>query len=109
MSAVLLVFDYPDHNTLGLRPPQGHMHGGGSLSRRGVLTDPIGYSQLNEGGRVRIGRLGVGMESTRLGEVRGIKDPEAFGSDFTGVTVPQASPSDVKGEEEELGAGGRDG
>jgi hypothetical protein len=37
---------------------------------------------------VRTGRLGVGIESTGLGGVRGVEAPEASGSDFTGVTVP---------------------
>jgi hypothetical protein len=33
--------------------------------------------------------------------------PEASRSDFTGVTIPQASSSDVKGEGAEQGASGR--
>jgi hypothetical protein len=39
--------------------------------------------------------------------VRGVKAPEASEPDFTGVTVPQASPSNVRGWGAELGTGGR--
>jgi hypothetical protein len=34
------------------------------------------------------GRVGVGMESIRLREVREVEVPEASEPDFTGVTVP---------------------
>jgi hypothetical protein len=47
-------------------------------------------------------RLGVGG-------VRGVEAPEASEPDFTGVTVPQGSPSSVGGGGAELGAGGRGG
>jgi hypothetical protein len=47
--------------------------------------------------------------SVGFGEVREVEVPEASGPDLTGVTVPQASPSDVKGKGEELDASGRGG
>jgi hypothetical protein len=58
---------------------------------------------------VRTSELGVGMRSIGLREVRGVEVPEASGPDFTGVTVPQASPSDVKSKGAKLGASGRGG
>jgi hypothetical protein len=58
---------------------------------------------------VRIGRLGVDLESVRPGEVWGVKAPTAPGTDFTGMLTPWASPCDVEGEGAELGAGGRGG
>jgi hypothetical protein len=59
---------------------------------------------------VRTGEFGVGLGSIGPGEVGwGAEVPEAFGPDFTGVTVPQSSPSDVEGESVEMGAGGRGG
>jgi hypothetical protein len=47
------------------------------------------------------------MKFIGLGEVRGVEAPGTSGPDFTGVTVPWASPSDVEGEDAELGASGR--
>jgi hypothetical protein len=41
--------------------------------------------------------------------VRGVEAPEASKSDFTGVTVPQASPSNIGGRGVELGTGDRRG
>jgi hypothetical protein len=55
---------------------------------------------------VRTDRLRVGMGSIGL---RGAEAPEAFGPDFRGVIVPQASPSNVGGGGVELGTGGRGG
>jgi hypothetical protein len=43
------------------------------------------------------------MGSTGLGEVKGVVALGASGPDFTGVTIPQALPSDVEGEGAELG------
>jgi hypothetical protein len=57
---------------------------------------------------VRTGGLRVGMGPIGLGEVRGVEAPEASGPDFTVVTVPQASLSNIKHEGAELGASGRD-
>jgi hypothetical protein len=51
---------------------------------------------------VSTGKLEVGMGSIGLREVSGVKATEASEPDFTGVTVPQASPSSVGGR----GAGG---
>jgi hypothetical protein len=50
-----------------------------------------------------------GYGSIGFSEVRGVEATEASGSDFTGVTVPRASPSNVRGEGMELGASGRGG
>jgi hypothetical protein len=47
------------------------------------------------------------MGFTGLREVREVEAHEASGPDFTTVTVPRASPSDVEGEGVELGAHGR--
>jgi hypothetical protein len=47
------------------------------------------------------------MESIGLRSIRGIEAPEASKPDFTGVTVPRASPSSGRGGGAELGAGGR--
>jgi hypothetical protein len=58
---------------------------------------------------VRTGGLGVVMGSTGLGEVKGVEVPGASRPDFTGVTVPQASPSNAGGGGAELGTGGRGG
>jgi hypothetical protein len=58
---------------------------------------------------VSTSRLGVDMGSIGLREVREVEDPKASEPDFTGVTVPQASLSDVRGDSVELGVGGRDG
>jgi hypothetical protein len=55
------------------------------------------------------GSLGVGVGSIGLREVRRVKAPEVSKPDFTGVTVPQASPSNVRGRGMELGASGRGG
>jgi hypothetical protein len=49
------------------------------------------------------------MESIGLREARGVKAPETSKPDFTDVTVPQASPSDVRSRGAELGTGGRGG
>jgi hypothetical protein len=49
------------------------------------------------------------VRTRRLREVRGVEAPEASGPDFTGVTVPGASSSNVEGEGAELGASGRGG
>jgi hypothetical protein len=54
-------------------------------------------------------RLRAEMRSTGLREVRGDEAPEASGPDFTDVTVPLVSPSNVKGEGVELGASGSGG
>jgi hypothetical protein len=51
----------------------------------------------------------VGMGPIGPWEVRGVKIPEASEPDFTGVTVPQASPYNVRGRGAQLGAGGRGG
>jgi hypothetical protein len=58
---------------------------------------------------VGTGRFGVGTGSIGLRDVRRVEAPEASGPEFIGVTVPHASPSDVRGRGVELGAGGRDG
>jgi hypothetical protein len=58
---------------------------------------------------VNTGRLRVGMGSIGQREIRGVGSPEASEPDFTGVTIPSASPSNVRGRGEELGAGGRGG
>jgi hypothetical protein len=58
---------------------------------------------------VTTGGLRVGMGSKRLAEVRGLEAEEAPRPDFKGVSVPQASPSDVRGEGAELCADGRGG
>jgi hypothetical protein len=58
---------------------------------------------------VSTSRVGVDMGSTGLSEVRAVEAPEASRPDFTGVTVPRASPSNVEGEGVELGTGGRGG
>jgi hypothetical protein len=58
---------------------------------------------------VSTGGLGVGMGPIGPWEVRGVKIPEASEPDFTGVTVPQASPYNVRGRGAQLGAGGRGG
>jgi hypothetical protein len=42
------------------------------------------------------------MGSIGLREIRGVEAPEASRPDFTGVTVPQPSTSDVKGQGVEL-------
>jgi hypothetical protein len=57
---------------------------------------------------VSTSRLGVDMGSIGLREVREVEDPKASEPDFTGVTVPQASPSNARGRGVELGADGRD-
>jgi hypothetical protein len=44
------------------------------------------------------------MRFIGLREVRGVEASEASRPDFTGVTVPQASPFNIKGEGAELGA-----
>jgi hypothetical protein len=49
------------------------------------------------------------MEPIGFKEVRGIEALEVSRSDFTGVTVPPAFPSDVGGKGAELGASGRGG
>jgi hypothetical protein len=49
------------------------------------------------------------MGSTGLREVKGVEVPRASGPDFTGVIVPQASPSNVGGGGVELGTGGTGG
>jgi hypothetical protein len=49
------------------------------------------------------------MGSTGLREVTRVEVPEAFGPDFTGVTVSQASPSNIGGKGTELSVGGRGG
>jgi hypothetical protein len=49
---------------------------------------------------------GHGVHRTQ--EFRGIEAPEASRPDFTGVTIPRASPSNVGGKGTELGAGSRD-
>jgi hypothetical protein len=54
------------------------------------------------------GGFRVGMRSIGLREVRRVHVQEASGPDFTGATVPRASP-DVKGEGVELGASGKGG
>jgi hypothetical protein len=46
---------------------------------------------------------------TGLWEVRRVEAPEASQPDFTGVSIPQASPSSVRGRGAELGTGGRGG
>jgi hypothetical protein len=51
----------------------------------------------------------VGIGSIGLKLVRGVETPETPRPDFTGVIVPQGSPSDVKGEGVELGASGKGG
>jgi hypothetical protein len=43
------------------------------------------------------------MGSIGLREARGVEAPKASGPDFTVVTVPQASPSNVGGRGAELG------
>jgi hypothetical protein len=58
---------------------------------------------------VRSGGLKEGMGSIGLGEVKGVGVPGASGPEFTGVTVPQTSPSNVGGGGAELGAGFRGG
>jgi hypothetical protein len=107
--SLLLVFDHPGHNTLGLGPPSGHLQGGGSLRRGGVLVETGWMSLIEWGHGVITGGLRVGMRSIGLREVRGVQVPEASGPDFTGATVAQASPSDIEGEGAELGASGRGG
>jgi hypothetical protein len=52
-------------------------------------------------------RLRVGMGSIGLREVRVVEAPEVSEPDFTGVTVPRASSSNVGGRGVELGAGGK--
>jgi hypothetical protein len=64
---------------------------------------------LNGGCGVSTGGLRVAMESIGLREARGVKAPETSKPDFTDVTVPQASPSDVRSRGAELGTGGRGG
>jgi hypothetical protein len=54
---------------------------------------------------VRTGGLGVSMGSMGLREVKGVEAPGASGPEFMGVTAPQASPSNVRSEGVELGAG----
>jgi hypothetical protein len=56
---------------------------------------------------VSTGTLRVGMGSKELREFRGVAAPEASTPDFTGLTVPQASPSNIGGGGMELGNGGR--
>jgi hypothetical protein len=58
---------------------------------------------------VSTGGLRVSMGSTGLREVTRVEVPEAFGPDFTGVTVSQASPSNIGGKGTELSVGGRGG
>jgi hypothetical protein len=58
---------------------------------------------------VSTGGLGVHIDSIELWEVRRVKAPETSKPDFTDVTVPQASPSSVRGEGAELGTGDRGG
>jgi hypothetical protein len=58
---------------------------------------------------VRVGGLRVDLGSLGPGEVREVKAHEVSEPDFTGVTVPHASSSNVKGEGTELGVGDRDG
>jgi hypothetical protein len=53
------------------------------------------------------GGLGVGMGSIGLREVRGVEAPDASKPDFTVMTVPQVSPSDIGGGGVERGTGGR--
>jgi hypothetical protein len=50
---------------------------------------------------------GHGVHRTR--EVKGVEAPGASRPNFTGVTVPWASPSDTKGKGVELSAGGKGG
>jgi hypothetical protein len=47
------------------------------------------------------------MGSIELWEIRGVEAPETSKPDFTSVTVPQASPSNIGGGGVERGAGGR--
>jgi hypothetical protein len=49
------------------------------------------------------------MRSIGLREVRGVEAPEASKPDFTGMTVLQVFPSNVRGKGAELGVGGRGG
>jgi hypothetical protein len=56
---------------------------------------------------VNTGTLRVGMGCTELRKVRGVEAPDASTPDFTGLIVPQASPSNVGGGGVELGNGGR--
>jgi hypothetical protein len=58
---------------------------------------------------VRTGRLGMGMGSIGLREVKGVEAPVASGPDLTGVTVPRVSQCNVGGEGAELGASYRGG
>jgi hypothetical protein len=53
---------------------------------------------------VRTGGLGLGLRSVGPGEVRGIEALESSGPDFTDVTIPRASPSNVAGEGVEMSA-----
>jgi hypothetical protein len=58
---------------------------------------------------VSTGRVRVGMGSVGLKKNKVIEAPEASKPDFTGVTVPQTSPSNVGGRGVELGPGGSGG
>jgi hypothetical protein len=51
----------------------------------------------------------VCIESIQLREVKEVETPKAFKPYFTGVTVYQASPSNVGGRGAALGVGGRGG
>jgi hypothetical protein len=58
---------------------------------------------------VSTGRLEVDMESIGLRVVRIVEAPEASEPHFASVTIPQASPSNVRGGSVELGASVRGG
>jgi hypothetical protein len=58
---------------------------------------------------VSTGGLKVGMESIGLGDAKGVEVSQISEPDFTGVTVPRATPSNVEGKGAELGASGRGG
>jgi hypothetical protein len=55
------------------------------------------------------GGLGLCIEYIGLWEVRGVEALEASEPDFTGVTLPQASPSSIRDRDAEFGTGGRGG
>jgi hypothetical protein len=66
-------------------------------------------SQLSGEYGMSTGELGMGMGSIGLREIRGVEVPKVSKIDFTSVTVPLASSSNVGGRGVEQDAGGRGG
>jgi hypothetical protein len=100
---ILVIIHWP------LDLPQGHLLGSGSLRRGGVLVEPGWMALIEWGMWGENWRSWSGHGIHRLREVVGVEAPEASGPDCTGGTVPHASPSNVRGEGVELGAGDRGG